>query len=77
MWLPTYRHVSRDPLNIPIIALDGRYDNTIDRGNMRQWRHYTTGRFCIIGIPGDHYFVTKLYRQVLLSDYQKLFCCVR
>ena len=57
-----------EPLSIPIIAFDGRYDGTIGRGLMRQWRGYTTGRFRNVGIPGDHYFVSKLYREVGCRD---------
>ena len=60
--------MEREPLNVPIFALDGRYDNTIARGNMRQWRHYTTGNFKIIPIRGDHYFVSKQYREVTLHS---------
>ena len=60
----TRRHIEREPLNTPIIAFDGRYDGTIARGLMRQWRSYTTGRFRVVGVPGDHYLVSKLYREV-------------
>lgn len=58
------RHDERPPLSIPIIAFDGRRDNTIDRGNMRQWRRYTSSRFRMVSVDGDHYFVSKLYQQV-------------
>ena len=62
---PPRRHVEREPLNIPIIAFDGRRDATIARGHMRQWRRYTSGRFRNVAIAGDHYFVSKLFREVL------------
>ena len=57
--------MEREPLNIPIIAFDGRRDTTIARGYMRQWRRYTSGRFRNVAIAGDHYFVSKLFREVL------------
>lgn len=59
-----FRYTVREPLKIPLIAFDGRRDGTIDRGNMRQWRRYTSGRFRIVPIDGDHYFVSKQYQQV-------------
>ena len=56
--------MEREPLNIPIVAFDGRRDTTIARGYMRQWRRYTSGRFRNVAIAGDHYFVSKLFREV-------------
>ena len=58
-----YIHVRRDPLNIPIFAIDGRRDRTIQRGYMREWQQYTTGRFRNIPIEGDHYFVSSSFQQ--------------
>ena len=55
--------MERKPLNIPIIAFDGRRDNTIARGNVRQWRRYTTGRFRCVPVAGDHYFVASHFHQ--------------
>ena len=62
-----YTHVRRDPLNIPIFAIDGRRDRTIQRGYMREWRQYTTGRFRNIPIEGDHYFVSSSFQQASAS----------
>ena len=61
------RHVDRRPLNIPIVAFDGRTDHTIERGNMVEWQRYTTGPFQNVPIDGDHYFVSTQYRQASRS----------
>jgi surfactin synthase thioesterase subunit len=62
------RYINRRPLAIPIVAFDGRLDNTIDRGNMRQWHHYTTAQSRIVAVKGDHYFVSKQYKEVSVND---------
>ncbi|CAL8466746.1 g6282 [Coccomyxa elongata] len=60
-----YRHTPLPPLNVPITSFDGVLDGTIDRGNMGQWGQYTSAAFVNVPIQGDHYFVSKLYREVV------------
>ena len=62
-----YRHTPLPPLNLPITSFDGVLDGTIDRGNMEQWAQYTSEKFVNVPIQGDHYFVSKLYREVRCS----------
>ena len=61
-----YSHCERPPLSgVPIVSFDGLADNTIDRGNIDQWRHYTTGSHVNIPVKGGtHYFVSTHFRQV-------------
>ena len=58
-----YRHRERPPLALPIVALDGLLDATIDRGNMAQWAGYTRGPFRSVPVEGDHYFVASRFRE--------------
>ena len=63
----SYQHAERPALNIPVTALDGLLDDTIDRGNMEQWAGYTSQLFRNVAVDGDHYFVSSHFRQVCSS----------
>lgn len=60
----SYQHSPQAPLPLPITCFEGALDQTVDPGNMPQWSQYTTGTFRIFPVQGDHYFVSKMYRQV-------------
>ena len=60
-----YAHVQRPPLRgTPIWALEGLADATIDPAAMAQWAGYTSGRFRLVPLMGDHYFVSSRFREV-------------
>lgn len=52
------------PLDIPIIAFDGKKDNTIPRGYMKGWRKHTKGRYRHVNVDGTHYFVSTHYKEI-------------
>ncbi|KAK9841775.1 hypothetical protein WJX81_002144 [Elliptochloris bilobata] len=61
-----YRHVPRPPLcGMPVLALEGLADATIDPAAMAQWAGYTSGRFRVVPLMGDHYFVSSRFREVV------------
>lgn len=52
------------PLNVPIIAFEGKKDNTIPNGYMKKWRQHTSSSYKHIQVDGTHYFVSTHYKDV-------------
>jgi medium-chain acyl-[acyl-carrier-protein] hydrolase len=53
----TYTHVPARPLPVPITALGGTADPTVDAAELAAWREHTTRRFDGHLIPGDHFYL--------------------
>ena len=53
----TYAFSTRPPLACPITALGGLQDREVAREHLEPWRDYTTGRFSLRMLPGDHFFL--------------------
>ncbi|KDD71443.1 hypothetical protein H632_c5012p0 [Helicosporidium sp. ATCC 50920] len=52
-----YDHRPRPPLPVPLLALQGAQDATMEPHIMREWAGYTSAVFRYESVPGDHYFV--------------------
>lgn len=55
--LESYRFNQRKPLMIPVLALAGTDDPFAPRGDVEQWKTYTTASFTAITLSGNHFFV--------------------
>jgi medium-chain acyl-[acyl-carrier-protein] hydrolase len=53
----TYDYVPGPPFHCPITVFGGREDKTANRSKLEAWREYTTGRFSLHMLPGDHFFL--------------------
>lgn len=48
-----------------MLVLEGDSDHTIPRGYMKYWRNFGGGPYRHVVLKGgDHYFVSKMYREV-------------
>lgn len=48
-------YVSQPALDVPIAVIGGRADRYVDFDSMAEWRHETTGRFCMHMLPTGHF----------------------
>lgn len=45
-----------EPLEIPLIAVGGQDDSSVNRDELEAWRVYTTAPFRCVQFPGDHFY---------------------
>ncbi len=61
----TYVYQDDKPLNCPMRALGGLYDNYVSRSDLEAWREHTSGSFSVRMFPGGHFYMNQ-ERQLLL-----------
>ena len=54
------------PLPIPLTVFDGKNDETIQRGFVKEWKDYTTKEFSYNELPGDHYIIHSA-KEIILA----------
>lgn len=63
----TYEHAPADPLECPIVAFGGQYDEKVSGDELSGWRDHTRAAFRLRMLPGDHFFLHSA-RAALLQD---------
>lgn len=53
----TYSYREGTPLACPITAFGGARDELVTREELEPWREHTRGRFRLVMLPGDHFFI--------------------
>lgn len=61
----TYRYNDTEPLTVPITALGGLSDNTLDIQDLLRWQEQTNSIFHYGLLPGDHFFIKPSYQSVI------------
>lgn len=54
--LETWQYKPEKPLSIPIVALGGSEDKTVEMERIQYWRNHTTSFFESIIMSGDHFY---------------------
>jgi medium-chain acyl-[acyl-carrier-protein] hydrolase len=62
----TYTPLRQAQLACPIVALGSTGDDRVSRATLEPWRERTTGRFELMMLPGDHFYL-KTHRSTLLE----------
>ncbi len=57
--LTSYRFQESSPLNCPITTFAARQDDMVYTDEVRAWARHTRGRFELIEIDGDHWFLNR------------------
>ena len=57
--LKSYRFQPTSPLNCPITAFAARQDDMVYTDEIREWARHTCGRFELIEVDGDHWFLNR------------------
>ena len=57
--LKSYRFQPSSPLNCPITAFAARQDDMVYTDEIREWAQHTCGRFELIEVDGDHWFLNR------------------
>ncbi|ALF89846.1 MULTISPECIES: thioesterase II family protein [Ralstonia solanacearum species complex] len=73
--LESYRHAEAPPLPVPLIVYGGTHDPIAARGELSQWRRYTSGPFQLRLFQGGHFFLNAMRAQLwqtLVSDLRGL-----
>lgn len=66
--LETYRHDSAEPpLPIPIVAFGGTNDTVISNDVLLGWRKFTSRRYTLRMLPGDHFFPSQHLPQMIAT----------
>jgi len=55
----TYKYKDVEALNIPIVALTGLYDNTVELSDVLLWQNHTKLKFLYYVLEGDHFFIKE------------------
>ncbi|TKC96374.1 thioesterase II family protein [Polyangium fumosum] len=63
--LRSYRHVPTEPLDVPLTALGGAKDDTVQPAQLEGWRESTNGPFALRIFEGDHFFLHSAEAAVL------------
>jgi surfactin synthase thioesterase subunit len=63
--LEGYEHVPADPLSVPIVAVCGMDDRAVSVAQMQGWRRFTSDRFQLRLMPGDHFFALARMPEIL------------
>ncbi|MEV6410724.1 alpha/beta fold hydrolase [Kribbella sp. NPDC051718] len=61
----TYRHVSRPPLDLPLIAFGGTDDPLATADEVERWGDLSTGRTVIRLLDGDHFFLFQHVEEIV------------
>jgi medium-chain acyl-[acyl-carrier-protein] hydrolase len=61
----TYQHRDRRQLSCPILAIGGAEDEEVGYEELAAWREQTSGRFSLVTIPGDHFYIDSARTQLL------------
>lgn len=67
-----HRHVSEEPLEVPLTALGGREDEQAAPAQLDGWREHTRGPFALRVFEGGHFFVHTAQADVLREVRQAL-----
>jgi surfactin synthase thioesterase subunit len=54
-----YRYRPQPPLTVPITALAGAADPTLEDGPLSEWAPHTSARFAEHILPGDHFYAAE------------------
>ena len=68
----TYDYTPEPPLDCPITAFGGLYDEAVTSEMVQAWRDQTTSKFRLCMIPGDHFFINSAQDRVLSVLSQEL-----
>ena len=68
----TYDYVPEPPLDLPILAFGGLFDQEVSRQDVDAWRQHTTDRFSLSMLPGDHFFIDSARQTTLQRLLQEL-----
>jgi medium-chain acyl-[acyl-carrier-protein] hydrolase len=61
----TYTYTQGSPLNCPITAISGSYDNKINYSDLEAWQAQTNASFSRKIFPGDHFFLNSSQSLIL------------
>jgi medium-chain acyl-[acyl-carrier-protein] hydrolase len=61
----TYVYSAEDPLDLPICAFGGLWDDRVGRDEIAAWRDQTAGPFAMYLFPGGHFFLQDPRTQLL------------
>ncbi|MFY7804196.1 MAG: thioesterase II family protein [Limnoraphis robusta] len=64
--LETYTYQPEPPLTCDITAFYGLEDKQVSQAEMQAWEQQTTAKFCLLTLPGDHFFLHS-YQSLLLQ----------
>jgi surfactin synthase thioesterase subunit len=59
----TYRHVKREKLALPIVAMKGDQQDTLCE-NVEKWRHETEKECVLHQFPGGHFFINEHWEKI-------------
>jgi len=65
--IETYKYVSNDLLDCPIIAIGGLDDKRVSSERLEGWEMYTSSKFELRYFPGDHFFINTAKESVIDS----------
>ena len=65
--LESYEHQTRDPLPVPITALGGTRDRAVSREKLEAWSEFTSKKFSLTMIEGDHFFPASDLQSIIQS----------
>lgn len=67
-----YVYRARMPLECPIIAFGGEYDQIVRREEVAAWHEHTSARFTLRMVEGDHFFVRHAQSALVREVSQQL-----
>lgn len=60
----TYRFVPGQPLSVPVTAIAGRTDTSVEAAELRGWGRHTSGPFQFKTVDGGHFFLRDARAEV-------------
>lgn len=69
--LQTFRFRPSPPLSCSITAFAARQDDMVYTDLIREWSQYTDGRFDLIEVDGDHWFLDR-NRDLIIATFQEI-----
>jgi medium-chain acyl-[acyl-carrier-protein] hydrolase len=70
--IETYRYRPRTSLVCPITAFGGLQDKGVNVADLEAWRQYTTGKFRLQMLSGNHFFLHQLQPLIVQVLHQQL-----
>lgn len=71
--IQTYAYREGEPLECPISAYGGLYDEDVTREDLQGWREQTTAPCAVRLFPGDHFFINTSRELVLQTLSRELY----
>jgi surfactin synthase thioesterase subunit len=65
--LKNFRFLPNSPMHCPITAFSARQDDMVYTDEIGAWAQHTTGRFELIEVDGDHWFLNRNRGRILAT----------